>query len=64
MKASELRSKTEGELKELLFELHRERFNLRMQKTTGQLSKPDQLCGIRRDIARVNTILTEKSVSV
>ncbi|HYE37117.1 50S ribosomal protein L29 [Methylocaldum sp.] len=64
MKASELRSKTESELKELVLELHLERFNLRMQKGTGQLSKPDQLRGIRRDIARVNTVLTEKSASV
>lgn len=64
MKASELRSKTEGELKEMLLELHGERFNLRMQKATGQLTKSDQLQGIRRDIARVNTVLTEKSFSV
>jgi large subunit ribosomal protein L29 len=64
MKVSEIRSKTEGELKEMLLELYRERFNLRMQKATGQLSKPDQLRGIRRDIARVNTVLTEKGVSV
>lgn len=63
MKASELRSKTEGELKDLLIELHRERFNLKMQKATGQLSKPDQLRSISRDIARVNTVLTEKSVA-
>ncbi|MGX2041641.1 50S ribosomal protein L29 [Methylocaldum sp. MU1018] len=62
MKASELRLKTEAELNELVLELHRERFNLRMQKATGQLSKPDQLRTIRRDIARVNTVLTEKSV--
>jgi large subunit ribosomal protein L29 len=61
MKVSELRTKNEGELKELLLELHRERFNLRMQKATGQLTKSDQLRGIRRDIARVNTVLTEKS---
>jgi large subunit ribosomal protein L29 len=63
MKASELRSKTESELKDLLIELHRERFNLKMQKATGQLSKPDQLRAISRDIARVNTVLTEKSVA-
>ncbi|BBA34656.1 50S ribosomal protein L29 [Methylocaldum marinum] len=64
MKVSELRTKNEGELKELLLELHRERFNLRMQKATGQLTKSDQLRGNRRDIARVNTVLTEKSVRV
>lgn len=64
MKVSELRTKNEGELKELLLELHRERFNSRMQKATGQLTKSDQLRGNRRDIARVNTVLTEKSVRV
>jgi large subunit ribosomal protein L29 len=63
MKANDLRSKTPGELKELLFELHREQFNLRMLKATGQLTKSDQLRSIKRDIARVNTVLTEKSVA-
>ncbi|CAI8907829.1 50S ribosomal protein L29 [Methylocaldum szegediense] len=64
MKANDLRSKTPGELKDLLLELHREQFNLRMLKATGQLTKPDQLRTIRRNIARVNTVLTEKSGAV
>ncbi len=60
MKASELRQKTVQELKEVEAGLLRESFNLQMQKATGQLSKPDQIKKVRRDIARVNTVLTEK----
>ncbi len=60
MKASELRQKTVQELKEAQLSLFREQFNLHMQKATGQLSKPDQIRKVRRDIARINTIITEK----
>lgn len=60
MKASELKAKTVTELKETLLELHREQFNLKMQKATGQLAKSAQIRQNRRDIARVNTILTQK----
>jgi len=60
MKASEIRSKTTVEISEELVNLHREQFNLRMQKATGQLSKPDQIKKNRRTIARINTILAEK----
>jgi large subunit ribosomal protein L29 len=63
MKASELREKTGAELNELLIELHREQFNLKMQKATGQLSKPDQVRRIRRDVARVHTVLTQKGAA-
>jgi large subunit ribosomal protein L29 len=63
MKASELREKTEAELNELLIELHREQFNLKMQKATGQLSKPDQVRRIRRDVARVHTVLGQKGAA-
>jgi large subunit ribosomal protein L29 len=63
MKASELRVKTVKELRELELELHRERFNLRMQKATGQLAKPDNLRKIKKDIARVNLVLGEKRAS-
>ncbi len=61
MKASELRQKTVQELKEVESQLLRESFNLQMQKATGQLSKSDQIAKVRRDIARVYTVLTEKS---
>ena len=59
MKASELRQKSKDELGALLLDLSRERFNLRMQKGTGQLSKPAQVEQVRRDIARIHTILNE-----
>ncbi len=59
MKATELRQKTKNELGDLLLVLSRERFNLKMQKGTGQLSKPDQVKKVRRDVARIHTILNE-----
>ncbi len=59
MNASELRQKTKEELNVLLLEKAKEQFNLRMQKGTGQLSKPDQVKKVRRDIARIHTILNE-----
>lgn len=59
MKASELRQKSKDDLGALLLELSRERFNLRMQKGTGQLSKPAQVKKVRRDIARIHTVLKE-----
>jgi large subunit ribosomal protein L29 len=59
MKASELRQKSKEELNTLLLDLSRTRFNLRMQKGTGQLSKPHQVKDVRRDIARVQTVLNE-----
>lgn len=61
MKAQELRQKSKEELTSLLLELARERFNLKMQKGTGQLAKSDQVKKVRRNIARVNTIISEKA---
>jgi large subunit ribosomal protein L29 len=59
MKATELREKSKEELSVLLLDLARERFNLKMQKGTGQLSKPDQVKKVRRDVARIHTILKQ-----
>jgi large subunit ribosomal protein L29 len=59
MKASELRQKSKDELGAMMLDLSRERFNLRMQKGTGQLSKPDQVKKVRRNVARIQTILKE-----
>lgn len=59
MKVSELRQKSVAELNSALVELGREQFNLRMQKNTGQLSKPDQVKKVRRNIARVKTVVNE-----
>jgi len=59
MKATELREKNSQELNEMLTELAREQFNLRMQKGTGQLAKTDSMKKNRRDVARIHTILKE-----
>jgi large subunit ribosomal protein L29 len=61
MKASELRSKNATELKEELDSLLRAHFNLRMQRATQQLSNTSQLGKVRRDIARVRTLMTENA---
>jgi large subunit ribosomal protein L29 len=61
MKAKELRSKSAGELKEELLKLRREQFNLRMAQATGQAVKPDQGGKVRRNIARVKTVLGEQA---
>lgn len=60
MEASELRQKSVDELKQELLERLREQFTLRMQKGVGQLNRHTQLKSVRRDIARIKTILTEK----
>ena len=64
MKASELRAKTADELNNELVELRRAQFSLRMQKATQQLSKTDQIGKVRRDIARVRTVMAEKAKQV
>lgn len=61
MKAAELRTRTPGELQEQLMELLREQFNLRMQKGSGQLGNPSRFKALRREIARVKTVLNEKA---
>jgi large subunit ribosomal protein L29 len=61
MKASELRDKSVEDLGKELMGLLREQFNLRMQKGTGQLSKTHRVGQVRREIARVKTILNEKA---
>jgi large subunit ribosomal protein L29 len=62
MKASELRSKNADELNKELLELLKAQFSLRMQKATQQLANTAQVGKVRRDIARVRTILREKAV--
>ncbi len=59
MNAKELRGKKPQELAAELLALYREQFNLRMQKGTGQLSKPDRVRTVRRAIARVKTVIHE-----
>lgn len=60
MEAKEMRGKTAIELKEELLKLRREQFNLRMQRATGQMARPNQFGKVRKDIARVKTVLGEK----
>ena len=60
MKATELRQKSVEELGKELDALQRQQFNLRMAKATGQLAKSHQVDVVRKDIARIKTVLTEK----
>ena len=60
MKASEIRQKTGEEMKQELGALHKEQFNLRMQNATGQLARNSEVKRVRRDIARIKTVLTEQ----
>ena len=57
MKANEIRQKSGDELKHMLIELRKRQFDLRMELGTGQLAEPHQLRRVRRDIARVKTVL-------
>jgi large subunit ribosomal protein L29 len=62
MKASELKNKSVADLQQELLSLSKEQFGLRMQVATQQLSNTSQLTTVRRNIARVKTVLTEKGV--
>ena len=61
MDIQEIRNRSESELRSELSELLQEQFNLRMQKGTGQLAQANALRRVRRDIARVKTVLGEKN---
>ena len=61
MKAEEIRGKPEAELAEELVKLRREQFNLRMQQATGQLVRSDQYGKVRKDVARIKTVLNERT---
>lgn len=61
MKAAELREHTVEELQQKERELADQLFALRLQKVTGQLEKPSKVQAVRRDMARVLTVLREKS---
>jgi len=60
MNASELRDKSQAELRETLSDLLKEQFNLRMQRGTGQLARPHLMKEVRRNIARVKTEMNAK----
>lgn len=59
MEAKELRGKTADELTDQLLVLRKEQFNLRMQQATGQLVRPNEYGRVRKDIARIKTVLSE-----
>lgn len=61
MKAEDVRAKTEDQLKDELVSLKKEQFNLRFQKATGQMENTARVRQVRRDIARIKTILREKT---
>lgn len=61
--AVDLRKKSAEELKKELLVLLKDQFTYRMQRSTGQLNQPHLLKGVRRDIARIKTVLREKQVS-
>jgi large subunit ribosomal protein L29 len=61
MKAGELKAKTPDELRQELASLLKAQFGLRMQKATQQLTNTSQLGKVRRDIARVRTVLAQKA---
>jgi large subunit ribosomal protein L29 len=63
MNASELKGKSKDELLEELVNLRREQFNLRMQQATGQMARPDQYRKVRKNIARVKTVLRAQEMS-
>ena len=61
MKAAYLRVKTEDQLREQLLQLKKEQFNLRFQRATGQLENTARVREVRRDIARIKTILAAQA---
>jgi len=63
MSAQELRDKTPDQLREELVNLKKEQFNLRFQAATGQIENPARMKTVRRDVARVKTVLNEKAAS-
>jgi len=62
-KIVDIRTKTADELKAMLLDLRKEQFNLRFQRATGQLEAASRIKVVRRDIARVKTVLAEQSRS-
>jgi len=63
MKLADIRKKSAAELNQELVELRREQFNLRMQRGTGQLGNPARFKEVRREIARIKTVMNETSMN-
>jgi large subunit ribosomal protein L29 len=62
-KPADIRAKSDDQLSAMLLDLKREQFNLRFQRATGQNEGASRVRDVRRDIARVKTILAEKTIS-
>ncbi len=60
-KIEDMRTKTDDQLKDDLVDLKREQFNLRFQAATSQLERPARIKEVRRDIARIKTLQTQRS---
>ena len=63
-KIADLRSQTQDQLAEQLLNLKKEQFNLRFQAATGQMEKTHRVSEVRKDIARISTLLREKRAAV
>lgn len=63
MKAKEIRELTEAEAQAKLRDLRQELFNLRLQQQTARLERPSRLRDVRRDIARIDTVLSERRLA-
>ena len=63
MKTGDLRSKSADQLQAQLVQLKKEQFNLRFQQATGQLEKTARVKEVRRDIARIKTVLGQKNAA-
>ena len=64
MKANEIRKMTTAELEGKLEELKKDLFFLRMQHATNQLDNPSKIAGVKKDIARIKTIIREKETEI
>lgn len=63
MKAFEVRNLSDGDIETKLEEAYEELFNLRFQKSIGQVKDPNQITALKRDVARMKTILTERQLA-
>ncbi|MFA6280658.1 MAG: 50S ribosomal protein L29 [Bdellovibrionales bacterium] len=60
VKAADVRMKTDKELEDRLLELRKEQFNLRFQKATGQLANTARVTAVRKEIAKIMTVISER----
>lgn len=63
MKASEIRELTEAELRQKLNDARQELFNLRVQQSAGRLEKPSRLRALKRDMARIQTVIRQQALA-